>query len=928
MPGETEMAVRYYMVLGASLLLAACGGGGGSEPEPPPVDACPAWSAAASWGGQVPAAGDAVVIPAGQCIRLDTSPPALASLTIMGRLQFDDSADRQLQAGWIMLHGGELLAGSASQPFQHRATITLTGTDAGGEAMPGMGTRGLLVMGGKLHLHGRAPQPVWTRLNDHAAAGSASLQLATAVNWQAGDELVLAPTDYYGLGQTERHLLQSVAGNGLGLQLASPLGSARWGRLQYPDPAQPSGLALAPSGWQPPQAPAPTVLDQRAEVGNISRNIVIQSIDDALWQEQGFGAHIMVMDLDSQLVLDGVQLRRVGQAGRTGRYPLHWHMLSYSDGQWLGDASGHVLRNSSIVESANRCVVIHGTNGVTVSNNICYHIRGHALFLEDAVERRNSLTGNLVLHVRDPAPGQVLQQHESSASFPNGASGLWLTNPDNSVTGNAVADIQGTGYWLAFPENPLGLNSSVPLKPRYLALGVFDDNVVHSVNEFGLNLDNPPIDAAGNTAPLAYQPTANNQPPSENNPGAGFTLRRLTTFKNRAAFWNRVYRPSFEEFVAADNPGKSFAGSTAEGFVRRSLVIGTSLNNAHDWQAMATDPAYAGHAPVLPPVAFASYHGGVAMHYNTIINFPFVNSADNTAFGSAPSGAFATDDYYLRPIERSLAQNVGNVLIHSAPGRRSVPLQPQFVFSGTLVDAEGLFGTPGNNWVFDTPFLTWGGQCTPVAPAGLNGQSCNGRYFGAEGFVLDHANDYFTPYMQLQVSRRDPSAPDSEVGQWSVAGVDPLAAPGTLLPNMRHFAMRDGGVFVLRFPAYAGPLSDVNLIVSNMHEAADSVVLAVHYRGSVARVFATTHESYARSAGVSGEPGPSTATFRRYEPVASRAALLNGAGEQFWHDAANELVWIRLRGGISDAWVGDGGPFSDETLYQPFVLRIHDDVAQ
>ena len=40
------------------------------------------------------------------------------------------------------------------------------------------------------------------------------------------------------------------------------------------------------------------------------------------------------------------------------------------------------------------------------------------------------------------------------------------------------------------------------------------------------------------------------------------------------------------------------------------------------------------------------------------------------------------------------------------------------------------------------------------------------------------------------------------------------------------------------------------------------------------------------------------------------------------------MVWIRLRGGVADAYVGDPSPFSDETLYDPFVLRIHDEVAQ
>ena len=95
----------------------------------------------------------------------------------------------------------------------------------------------------------------------------------------------------------------------------------------------------------------------------------------------------------------------------------------------MGDAIGHVLRNSSIWNSANRCVVIHGTNGVQVLNNICQDIKGHAFFLEDAVERRNVFDGNLALMTRSPAPAKLLQVHEGPTLSQAGPSGFWVTNP-------------------------------------------------------------------------------------------------------------------------------------------------------------------------------------------------------------------------------------------------------------------------------------------------------------------------------------------------------------------------------------------------------------------------------------------------------------------------------------------------------------------
>src|SRR5690606_9237609 len=120
--------------------------------------------------------------------------------------------------------------------------------------------------------------------------------------------------------------------------------------------------------------------------GNLTRNIVIQAPDDNLWRNQGFGVHIMVMP-NSTARLDGVEIRRGGQRGRLRRYPFHWHMLSYAGTETYMDAGGQYIRNSSVNSSANRGIVIHGTNGVIVQNNVLYDIQGHAIFTEDAVER-------------------------------------------------------------------------------------------------------------------------------------------------------------------------------------------------------------------------------------------------------------------------------------------------------------------------------------------------------------------------------------------------------------------------------------------------------------------------------------------------------------------------------------------------------------
>ena len=124
-------------------------------------------------------------------------------------------------------------------------------------------------------------------------------------------------------------------------------------------------------------------------------------------------------------------------------------------GNYKGDAVGHEIRNSTISDSAQRCIVVHGTNGVKVVNNICHNITGHAMFLEDAVERRNVFDGNLVLGVKRPAAANLMALHEGDLGDA-GSSGFWITNPDNIIRNNVVGDSIGNAYWNSFPTSGVG----------------------------------------------------------------------------------------------------------------------------------------------------------------------------------------------------------------------------------------------------------------------------------------------------------------------------------------------------------------------------------------------------------------------------------------------------------------------------------------
>jgi G8 domain/Right handed beta helix region len=891
------MKVLFQMMCGM-LMLASC-----NEVKPPiaPAVTVGAWSDPKTWGnGVVPSDGANVSIPSTASIVLDQN-INLGNLEILGSLEVKDQ-DVTLNAKNIMVHG-TFRIGSALKPFEHKAVMTLNASDTLENNM-GMGTRGILVMGGKLELYGKSPNYAWTKLIDHAADNSSKLNLVDAVNWKTGDQIVVAPTDFYNDGnftktsETEQLEISSVTGGMV--QLKTPLAKARWGKLQY---ATDSGMSLTPGTLSKPDPSLPSILDERAEVGNLTRNIVIQSADDDLWKTQGFGAHVMVMDKNSSVTIDGVELRRMGQSGVFGRYPIHFHNLSYDSlGKNLGDASNMLLQNSSIHDTAQRCVVIHGSNGVTIKNNICYDIKGHAMFLEDAVERRNTFEHNLILKIRRPVK-PLLKSEEPDHEGGN-ASGFWLTNPDNIVRGNVVADGISHGYWLAYPTKVMGVNKNVNLnginaRPDNLPFGVFEDNTAHSVSDNGVHIDNPPTSSdIGDTAGNKYIPTINGAIDDyQEQHRLRFSLARVTVYKagsywgGGGGIWNRNSNPDFLEWISADHQGGWFAGAGDRGLITKSLLIGASLNNAtpitHD----------------LPKAAIASYHSTFDITKNVIMNFPFIENASND-----PSGAFKTNDYYITAVDKGLVRNPDNKLINASPGRRVQPfLNEHWTLAGALWDPHGYWGTKGNYWVYDDPFLTTDTSCVDVMPTGKNGKSCAGPFYGIGDYLTDFDANRYLFKAPIEVTRYNNA--NSSIGTWTVG--DGNTAPK--LGNMRHFAAFKDGRYALRFPGHDKP-KDVSLTLSNFIRSDDSMILGVAFDGALNATAFIGGRSATRTWDLTN-PQPFHSEARFMAAGADLNAVINDVnGKTFWQDKVNNIVWTKIKGGLYPI-NPNLDPTSDEALY-------------
>jgi len=875
------------------------------------------WSNPDTWGGSKPISGEEVVIPEGSTIILDEHSPELGGLTINGVLIFADQ-DINLTSDWILVHG-TLQIGTEETPYSNNALIILTGDDTE-ENIMGMGTRGIMVMGGNLEIHGTPPSTLWTKINAHGEVGATSLTLMDEVFWEIDNEIVVAPTDYYeaasGASISQKVSLSSISGNEI--NISEGLNAFRWGRLQY---VTNSGLSLDPIDLVTPSLPdtglfhTPVVLDQRAPVGNLTRNITIQAPDDDLWNDEGFGVHIMIMGEGAFAQINGVEIKRGGQAGRIRRYPMHWHMLSYAGTETLGDATDQYITNSVINSSANRGIVIHGTNGLLIQNNIVFDILGHGIFTEDAVERRNTIDGNLVLLVRNQSPQNALKLHETGG---RGASCFWLSNPDNIITNNIAGDCGNNGFWLAFPGQPWGDSINILnehgelLNPSRIRFGIFDNNTAHSNRKAGIMLDFVEVSNDGNVSEKQYISTTDGREISWPYPTLRrFLLSNYKTWKNgHNGIWDRAVWPDNFGAVSADNTGRFFAGSGANGVIERTLVIGTSFN--HLMNGTDRPPLTFGLGGTQIPTAFSTYHSAFSMKNNILVNFPLI--------GGTRSGVFATDDYYLRPVDKGHVKNTGNILIDSHPGARTLPPTNYFKLAGALWDPNGNWGVQGiNNYlVYNDSFLTYG-QIPLIPEPGLEvgGVIVEGPFYGINDFIVNRENEQTQDLMGLSISRLNEEY--QEVGNWDI---EPAPYPTIAFGHMRHFAAHTDGIYQLEFPEFE-TVSDVVFSVENMLTDQDTLVMAVEYSGDfdVTQVYSSSfwlifEDNHAAA--------PSFSRKHVFEELDSREAVMSSNVESYWHDMENDLVWMKIVGGIDFGWDDlDYDEFSEERLYRKFRIRIY-----
>jgi hypothetical protein len=318
----------------------------------------------------------------------------------------------------------------------------------------------------------------WARLNGTVNVGATQLTVDRAVDWAVGDRIVITTTDYLpGHSEVLEIIAPAVSSTTFNFKVINPFTGAEIpGGLQYRHNGTPYPLTGVPNidikvNGQP-------AAETRAAVALLSRSIRIVSGGDTFNAANPtceydclssssatyhFGGHTSVRQGFKEVKIQGVEFYQLGQGGRIGHYPVHFHIARLVP-------DGTFVKDSSIWDSMTRFITIHATQGVTLARNVGFMSIGHGFYLEDGTEINNKLYSNIGILARAAVnnpqnprqvpgilawsgnPGAPLVPYNSDIYNPTV---FWIMNGWNDFEYNMAAGATGCGicYWLLSGAN-------------------------------------------------------------------------------------------------------------------------------------------------------------------------------------------------------------------------------------------------------------------------------------------------------------------------------------------------------------------------------------------------------------------------------------------------------------------------------------------
>lgn len=610
-------------------------------------------------------------------------------------------------AGTLSLGTATCPVGSASHP-NGRVKVTFTGQadSSGGHAGHSSGSgsdKGIeVIAGGTLRLYGAkgvAKDGVnWTHLSQPAGpaayqhvdqgigapvavGGDSRLYLANDVvagGWRPGDWIVVATSSF---SPFESEFVQidavtATAGDTSIVTLRQPLRHYHFGGRNPGLPGEANYGAGAELNFG---------VDERAEVGLISRSVTLTARTPAAPEATRspgtadpylhWGGEIRILDGFTEVGIQGVELEKFGKP-RLGSYPVHFHLANNAAGK-------HLVDSNSIHHSYNKCVTVHQTQGVNITNNVCARAVGHLFYQEIAEEQGGAFLGNLGIgaqshyfgladNVPRTADGRVRNYWEGdhlgrasgydSLEVPNmdaqdnpmrgacyrlpgpdgmllvnappgaqgcaadhplyvePASGFWIGNPGTVMEGNSIAGCQGTGKGYWYVPPRAG---SVGHEP----VGRFRNNRVHACYD-GLFAEEH------NTDTGQLFPRVGGAVTGKSLIGRfeGLTATRI---RNRGVWvrpvWYAVEKGRFatnrDSVTLVTSGGVDGNAPAAWALLQDSVLVGLSTNNVDRWGPCSDLPSHAQAPEGLGCMDFGRTNARAMEHMDKGYQTPFWNSA-------------------------------------------------------------------------------------------------------------------------------------------------------------------------------------------------------------------------------------------------------------------------------------------------------------
>ena len=307
-----------------------------------------------------------------------------------------------------------------------------------------LGSKSIAVIGGgTLDLHGVPVIKRWTRLGVTAAVGSSVLVLSEPqYDWAIGNSVIVT-TSTYNPWNSEIRTITNVSLDGRTLTLNAPLLNAH--RSKTVDYSGVTGYVAGSGASAPP-------LDLSAEVGLLSSNILITSIDGVQTHSDGgeqFGVFVVVHG-NSTARITHTQLRYCGQSG------LDRACVRFQDMQPLtvnGTSSPNpsCLNYSSILYAMDSMVRIveadsasSATAGVAVVGNVMYEAYDFSALWVSTTKNviQDNLVGGLI---KEMGSLRGAFTHQDLIAV------FQVDDPDNLISGNVAFGSERAGFILAGP---------------------------------------------------------------------------------------------------------------------------------------------------------------------------------------------------------------------------------------------------------------------------------------------------------------------------------------------------------------------------------------------------------------------------------------------------------------------------------------------